>query len=670
MCGIIAFLRGRDSNQNSWKIIYDGISMLQNRGYDSIGCHAIVDQTRFMWKMASTVDKMAIEPFQEVCEHTSELFGNIMAHTRWATHGPKTDENAHPHCDNSGKIWIVHNGILENYQDLRDICVKYGDIFHSQTDTEVIAHWIGHNWNKEDPLLGLCVAEQRMEGTWALIIQHLDYPNQLWVMKHGSPLCLAYLPCGSWALASEGSALSGYANDFCALNEHQIFELNNESNEILIRIMQKHYDFIDTLHGLQLSPEKHISPREGKNIIKSWKEFKKFHGQVRIIQEMNPVRSPDPFAHWMIREIMEQPDALRRAMNHGARWNPEGPGTHLGGLSKIEKTISSIQSIIFVACGTSGYAGQWAADWFRRRLGLHHVSNLDASEWDSSQWVRPDTAYCFLSQSGETKDVHRALVQLKKDSPETIIYSIVNVVDSLIARETGVGLYCNAGPERAVASTKSFLNQCVVLGIIMIWFLEHQIKPLEIWPQWAIQWRESMSHLPIVLENWLQNQKFINKIKSLSMFFKEKERVFVLGRGNTVSIAREGALKLKEVAYVHAEGFVGGALKHGPFSLIEKGTPVIILAAEHGDGEENVRKQILAAEETKSRGAVIIFITDSLLPEIKQVSDYLIETPECGDFSSLLQIIPIQLLAYYTAIGKGINPDYPRNLAKVVTVDG
>lgn len=667
MCGIFAVLRKAYSDERIFEILKDGMLLLQNRGYDSIGISALVDfNTRkeethhFVWKKASSKDVYAMDSFQKLCFSDADSYDNVIAHTRWATHGPKTDENAHPHHDQSRKIWVIHNGILENYKDLYAKCIVDGDQFESQTDTEVIAHWLGKHWDIQSPLKGLAEAEKHMEGTWALIIQHVDFPENIWIMKRGSPLCIAYTE-NAWILASEGNALGKYVHDFCALNEHQILQISSHSPMVDV------YQQVTPEHCVSL-PD--CNPMEMRVYRYFWEQFKILHGQVRIVQDINPILLPSPYPYWMIREIMEQPEAFRRALNHGARWEPNRPGVHLGGLSPVEKSFDHITSLLFVACGTSLYAGQWGAVWFRRLLELHSISTLDASEWDSTQWARDNTAYCFLSQSGETKDVHRAIMQLKNEAPYKSLFSIVNVVDSLIARETGVGLYCNAGPERAVASTKSFLNQCAILSLVLVWFYENRKPTDEPWPEWAITWRKDVNAFPDVLESWLKDQYNLTHVQGVIEHLLEKERVFILGRGSTVAIAREGALKLKEVAYIHAEGFVGGALKHGPFSLIEEGTPVIILAVDTGEKEDILRKQIIAAEETKSRGAFVIFITDSNHPDIEHCSNYIIRIPTCGYMTSLLTIVPLQLLAYYIAIVKDVNPDYPRNLAKVVTVDG
>lgn len=621
MCGIIAFLLQRAS-VDAKTVLLNGILQLQNRGYDSVG-FGIFDKEYHIWKQVSQENKMAVESMEEELMRYGELKSG-MAHTRWATHGPKTTENAHPH--QGGNFWLIHNGILENYLDL-----KKDDIYQSQTDTEVIAKWINRNvkmGDKDTITKEMANAIQSMNGTWALIIQNEEYPDTLWVVKHGSPLCIAY-DNGNWYVGSEPSCLP--CSHYYSITESMLFYVEDQTDQI------------------------HLwNPRSQKIEVISWNVF--IQDTLRIRDVSLEIKSPSPYSHWMIREIMEQKDVIRRAFNNGGRL-PENKWVHLGG---IRDFVPSYQNICLVGCGTSLYAAQWGSYWIRKHIPNLRVDVVDASEWDNDQWEKPNTLYVYLSQSGETKDVHRAVCSLKGCHQ----LGIINVVESLLAREIGRGIYCNAGPERAVASTKSFTAQCVILGLLTLWLSGETFL--------MRRFRADLLELPREMDNWLiMNGELHLQMRELGRKLSTAQRCFCLGRGSTVAIAYESALKLKEVCYLHAEGFVGGSLKHGPFSLIEPGTPVFVIHAKT-DGEEITKKQLLAAEETRTRGAFVIWVSDYPLNDRQRwCVDEVIAIPEgMGLWGSLGCIIPVQLLAYEMALVRRINPDYPRNLAKVVTVDG
>lgn len=644
MCGIIAFLLEQGS-QYGIQIIQQGIQILQNRGYDSIGVSMFHQKGHIFWKDASTNDALAIKKLNQIIpEWNIDVLSGI-AHTRWATHGAKTRENAHPHQYN--KLIVVHNGILENYHEL----YIENETYLSTTDTEVIVHWFAKDLpdspSVDDITKHLVKQSKFMNGTWALIIQHLDYPTHLWIMKHGSPLCLARNN-DNWFCASEPNAIP--TQKYYSFPESIICHIQNNN------------DIID------------IASQSTINKI-HWEHLKQEIGSIRTKNYYQNINSPQPFPHWLIREIYEQPDVIERAFNMGGRLPINSPEwVHLRGLQDVKLT-EQIKGVAMVGCGTSLYASQWAAYWFRKLIPGFRVDVIDASEWDNDLWARTDLMYIFLSQSGETKDVHRAILNLKEvtSQNDTILLGVINVVESLIARELGRGVYCNAGLEHSVASTKSFTAQCIVLGQILLWVYSeiYQDKNIYFSKNESLKlWKTSLLNFPEIAKQMLYPGCDLQKqMKNLAQKLNTAQKCFCLGRGNTTAIAFEAALKLKEVSYIHAEGFVGGSLKHGPFSLIEPGTPIFIFSAFD---EENTKKQILTAEETRSRGAFVIWISDYRLSNKQEwcVDEQIIINNKLKYWSSLACIFPIQLLAYEMAILRRINPDYPRNLAKVVSVDG
>jgi len=366
--------------------------------------------------------------------------------------------------------------------------------------------------------------------------------------------------------------------------------------------------------------------------------------------------SPYPYKHWMLKEIMEQPESIARCLNNGGRIN--GNEIKLGGLDDNREILLKFNHVKILACGTSLHAGIYGANFLRKWGEFRCVEVIDASELSEDDII-DDVLYIVLSQSGETKDVHRAMELIRQKTTSKIL-GIVNVVASLIARDVDFGVYVNAGSEKAVASTKSFIGQCIVLVMISMWFQQNRL---------LVNKKSVNSLLSLELSSYQTINMCHEYIKVLSEQLKDKEHIFILGRSTNYAIALEGALKIKEISYIHAEGYAGGALKHGPFALIEKGTPIILIAPNDG----TFGKMHNCAEEVKSRGAQVILITDMSKSEVIKygnVYDEIIPIAKCGYFTSLLSVIPLQLLSYYIALEKNLNCDFPRNLAKVVTVDG
>jgi glutamine---fructose-6-phosphate transaminase (isomerizing) len=621
MCGIIACLKCGDTKN----ILLDGLKQLQNRGYDSCGISIIQENNFQIQKYASTNHKQSLEKLEEQYNLDTSHIG--IAHTRWATHGGKTDINAHPHIDSKETVAIVHNGIITNYQNLKNKLLEEGFTFKGETDTEVISNLISSELqnNPTQPFQAISSAIKRMEGSWGLVIIVKEYPNSLFICKSGSPLLLGKTNEGI-IVASELSAFCNRSFNVITLEDGEILEINLENDNI-------------------------NSNRENDNSLKSL-----FKNREKIpSNEIQIQKSPYPFSHWMIKEIMEQPMAILRTLNYGARILDNN--IKLGGLNQEMDLIKDKTELVILGCGTSLNAGLWASHIFKKQRIFNSIKILDASEFEPYDISENDnTLVIVLSQSGETKDIHRCMVKIRELNIPII--GIVNSVGSLIARETDCGIYLNAGREVAVASTKSFTCQQIALTLVALWFLEKKSK-------WNVYSKDLLSELKFMsgtLETTLGNME---QLKPIAEFLSTKNSCFILGKNICEPIAREAALKLKEIGYIHAEAFPGGSLKHGPFSLIEIDTPVILLILE--DSYKDF--MISTLEEVKSRGAKTIIVTNVVLNCDKSLIDYQINIPKLKTLGSIPLIIPFQIIAYEMAIVKNHNPDYPRNLAKVVTVD-
>jgi len=609
MCGIVCFL----GNENSTKMVLEGLMLLQNRGYDSVGISRIQNNQLKTIKFASTNTNNSLDLLKEYMQNNEETNTQItIGHTRWATHGRKTDINAHPHHDNKNCIALVHNGIIENYNELKEKLLQEKYVFHSETDTEIIAVLIGKYLdNGESILSSIEKTLEQLKGTWALLIIHRDYPNKVWASCNGSPILLG-MEESFIMIVSEKIAFSNYIKQYIVLNNNDLFEITFENNKI--------------------------------NYNKSIKNYKK-----NIKNNEHIELTPVGYDHWTIKEIMEQPNAVLRAINNGGRILSNSQ-VKLGGLDSNLSILIDIDNIILLGCGTSYNSGLWALDIFKSLDIFDVVSIYDGADFDKKDIPkRGKTGIILISQSGETKDLHRCM-QIIQDN-NLISIGVVNVVDSYIARDTHCGVYLNAGREVAVASTKSFTNQCIVLSLIAIWFSQNKNTSLEKRKRIINDLHNLHFHIKQILT--IDN---IDKIKNISKTIKDKHSLFILGKGKEEAIAREGALKIKEITYIHAEGYSASALKHGPFGLIREGLPIILLDInnKYRDKIENVYQEVI------SRNAYVIKISDN-------VGDIIVEKNQT--YGGILANVYIQLLSYYCSIEKGIDPDFPRNLAKVVSVE-
>jgi glucosamine--fructose-6-phosphate aminotransferase (isomerizing) len=550
MCGIIGYL----GNESFNKYVLNGLWLLINRGYDSVGISTISDGEIMTIKYANdSVDKISLNSLEDQLKNqsNSEKIQTIgIGHTRWATHGSKTTINAHPHNDNSQRISLVHNGIIENYSDLKIELLDLGYHFFSQTDTEVIAVLIGKYLDDGYSMMeSVEKTVNRVSGTWALVILNKDNPNKLWITRNGSPLLLG-IEDDFIMVASEQIAFGNQIKNYIVLDNHDIFEIerDDKTNKITYNRDIRNYT---------------LKTKLDQGIIENF---------------------PVGYDHWMIKEIYEQPDAINRALNNGGRIKDE-TSVKLGGFDAHIDDLKDINHIILLGCGTSYNAGLWCIPIFKNMGIFQTVAIYDGADFTIKDIVNSGkTGIIFLSQSGETKDLHRCL-GIIQDQPNIITIGIVNVVDSMIARETDCGVYLNAGREVAVASTKSFTNQCLVLVLVIIWFSQtvfydqtkelrrHMIKDI----------RNISFQMRMVLDN--NKESYIKKIVEKWQY---KQSMFLLGKGNCEAIAREGALKIKEVAYIHAEGYSSSALKHGPFALIEPGLPIIIIDIGKEHREKNL----------------------------------------------------------------------------------
>ena len=606
MCGIVGFI----GNDNAYEKILNGLIQLQNRGYDSAGISVMEDDIK-TWKYASVESATALEKLSKFGSESSIGIG----HTRWATHGAKTDVNSHPHVSYNNIFSLVHNGIIENYKELKAMLVKRGIQNKSQTDTEVIVNLIAMFYDEtHNVFTSIQKTTKLLKGTWGICVLCKNEPNKIYCTRHGSPLLIG-IDDSMMMITSEQSGFCNMFNQYIVLNNHDICVLDyNESNTV------------------ELKTNDNYEQHEVNN-----NEY---------------ALTPDPYPHWTLKEINEQVESSQRAISMGGRLLENS--VRLGGLNKNEKQVGQIDNLIILGCGTSYHSGMYGAFYFKEMSELNNIQLFDGAEFTKEDIPKlGNTALILISQSGETKDLHRC-IQIANDC-DLFTIGIVNVVDSLIAREVNCGCYLNAGREVAVASTKAYTSQVILLNMIALWFAQYK----------NIHNTKRQTMIKDLRKLYLDIQKAIQismeSIKPLLSLFENKSSCFILGKGKGESVAREGALKIKEISYIHAEGYSTSSLKHGPFALLEPGFPVILVAPN----DEHYAKSMNAYEEIKSRHAEIVVITDNKDCDLPNT----IIIPYNETFRHLLSVIPMQLLAYELSLMNGLNPDMPRNLAKVVTVE-
>jgi len=618
MCGIFGFL-GYDFDIDK---LYQNLLILQNRGYDSAGLSSIIRDRFLIHKYASTESQTAFELLKPYLREYEKV-NNFISHVRYSCIGIPSDRNSHPHSDYTGKFALVHNGIIENYNSLKNELISRDIKFTSETDTEVIVNLIGYYYsidNEKNERMAIEKAIERLEGTWGLVIQCLDKPDKLFCVRHGSPLLIG-LNDNYAMVASEQSGFANYIKNYISLNNKDMIELRKENGKVVFDTI-KHY-----------------------NMLK--------------VQIENIAPTPDPFPHWTLKEIHEQFEASFRTMGMGSRLQDDRL-VKLGGLDNARKDIIDIDNLIILGCGTSYHAGLYSSEYFKKISGFDIVQIFDGAEFTTFDIPRKGkTGLLLLSQSGETKDLHRC-VDIAKEL-NLIMIGVINVVDSVIARDVQCGVYLNAGKEMGVASTKCFTSQVIALSMIACWFSQNR-KINEVGRMEIIK---SLRTLPYDINTTIKTTSDI--CIKVAEYLIKYESNFLLGKGQNKAIAMEGALKIKEIGYINSNGYSTSSLKHGSYALIFKGFPTILLLPD----DSMFHRNNSVGEELKSRRSFVISISDRDDNDeyMKNTYNINIKVPKNKIFFGVISNICLQLIAYNVAIIKGNNVDMPRNLSKAVTVD-
>ncbi|NJE04614.1 glutamine--fructose-6-phosphate transaminase (isomerizing) [Thermococcus sp. M36] len=602
MCGIIGYIGDR----NACEVIVKGLKRLEYRGYDSAG---IVTENRgslFVKKGAGRIDELTGKlGFLEMPGKRG------IGHTRWATHGVPNDTNAHPQTDCTGRIALVHNGIIENFAELKDELLKKGHSFKSDTDTEVIAHLIEEELKSGGSFEeAMRKALLRLKGSFALGIIYTGEPDRLYFVRNESPLVLG-IGDGENFAASDVPAFLEYTNKAIFLDDREYAVLTKDSY-----------------------------------VVKNLDTGEVVEKPVHEIEWTLEMAEKAGFPHFMLKEIYEQPRAIRDALHGNA-----------GTMRSVAEEVSKYDRIFIVAMGTSYHAGLVAKYLFQRLTGKVPIVE-DASEfrYEFENLIDENTLVIAITQSGETADTLAAMKLAKRRGAKVL--AIVNVVGSMATRIADLTVYTHAGPEIGVAATKTYTTQLAVLTMLAIETArvlgtaeERYLESLE----------EGLQRVPELIEDVLRHDE---SLRELAEGLKDKKDFFYIGRGISVPTALEGALKLKEISYIHAEGLSAGELKHGPLALLEEGVPVVAIAPRG----RTFDKMVSNIEESKARGAYIISLGDS--EDLRRVSDVLVEMPRMDELlTPIVYVVPLQLLAYHLAVLRGNDPDKPRNLAKSVTVE-
>jgi glucosamine--fructose-6-phosphate aminotransferase (isomerizing) len=613
MCGIVGYI----GKQNADKILLEGLKRLEYRGYDSAGI-AIIGNAGNIITVKATGKVIELE--NKIGE--KEIMGNLgIAHTRWATHGKPCDKNSHPHSDCTGQIKVVHNGIIENYQNLKEQLIKKGHKFSSETDTEVIAHLI-EEFQKQNIKISLKDAVlktlEQLRGTYGIAVIDQKNPEQMIVARFGSPLLLG-IGNGEFIVASDASAIVMHTDRVIYLEDGEVAVLQKD-NFSVVTVKNK-------------AVEKKIS---------------------KLDWSMEQAQK-NGFAHFMLKEIFEQPEAVANAVR-GRILKSEGLAK-LGGFKDVEKKMRNIRRIIIVSCGTSYYAGLVGEYMLEEYAGIP-VEVEYASEFRyRKQILDKHTAVIAISQSGETADTLAAIREAKEKGALTL--GIINTVGSTIAREDDAGIYNHAGPEIGVASTKAFTSQLSILALLTIYLGRQRDMSLVTGKRIASE----IEKIPKYIEEIFKQER---EIKRIAKKYANFENFLYMGRKYNFPIALEGALKIKEISYVHAEGYATGEMKHGPIALIDKNFPSVFISPKDSVYEKNIS----GMQEIKARGGKIIAIATKGDKDIlKHASDVIFIPKTLEMLTPLLAVIPLQLFAYYVGVSKGYDVDKPRNLAKSVTVE-
>ncbi|MCW9707483.1 glutamine--fructose-6-phosphate transaminase (isomerizing) [Fodinibius salsisoli] len=612
MCGIVGYI----GNQSASDIIVKGLERLEYRGYDSAGIalmNGALDIKKGKGKVQALKNKLKASPAKG---------STGIGHTRWATHGAPNDVNSHPHISESGDIALVHNGIIENYNSLKKELQNKGRTFHTDTDTEVIVQLIEEIYENGEEVSfekAVRLALKQVVGTYGLAILHVDEPDRIIVARKGSPLLLG-IGDGEMFIASDASPIVGYTKKVVYLDDGEMAIVTKDGYEV------------KTIEDVSLT--------------------KKVHELALSLDEIEKSGYP----HFMLKEIFEQPRAIADCLR--GRLDVKNHSVQLGGLTDVLDQLVNADRLVIAACGTSWHAGL-VGEYLFEHLAKLPVEVEYASEFRYREpLIDENDVMLVISQSGETADTLAALRTAKERG--ALALGVCNVVGSTIARDTDAGVYTHAGPEIGVASTKAFTTQVSVLAMMAI-LLGQKRNTIE--EEYAARLIEELNRIPDKVEQILDRSE---SVKEMAELFTYAPNFLYLGRTYNFPVALEGALKLKEISYIHAEGYPAAEMKHGPIALIDAMMPVVVIAATDHTND----KMISNIEEVKARKGRIIGITGEDNEEVINLSEFSCPIPETEDcLSPLLTSIPLQLLSYYIAVNRGCDVDQPRNLAKSVTVE-
>lgn len=611
MCGIVGYIGKRPLMDT----LINGLKKLEYRGYDSAGIayfdNGNIKTIRRVGKVASL--QKAI--YEEIGDE--QILSTGIAHTRWATHGEPSEKNSHPHLDTNGNFAVVHNGIIENYAALKSQLINKGCKFASETDTEVIAHLISQMY-EGDFLKAVAAALKQLNGTYGIAVISKFHPDVIIAARKGSPIVIG-VGNNEMIVASDISALISYTRKVIYLDDNDIAVVKQDDIDI------RNIDIIPVTRELA-----HINWDAG-------------------------AAEKGGYDHFMIKEIFDQPNSVSNAIR--GRLNLEEGTSFLSGLGFSPRELVSISNITIAACGTSLHAGL-VGEYFFEDLANIPTEVAQAAEFRyRNPIIKPDTLVIAISQSGETADTLAAVRESKNKG--AIVASICNVVGSTIARETGVGIYLHAGPEIGVASTKAFTCQVIVLLMMALKFGRSR----RLSRQTGIELIEEIKNVPVLIQEVLQTS---SEIERIAKKYSKADNAFFIGRGYLYPVALEGALKLKEISYIHAEGYHAAELKHGPIALLEEKVPVIALANDI-PGKDKVLSNM---QECKARKSPVIATATVGDHEVSKIADDVIYLPRCSQYvTPIITVVALQLFAYYIAKERGCSIDQPRNLAKSVTVE-
>ena len=608
MCGIVGYIGKRRAEP----ILMEGLKRLEYRGYDSAGIALLEDEGLIFEKSAGKISRLEAKIEGRKFDATCGI-----AHTRWATHGEPSTQNAHPHTDTKGSLAIVHNGIVENYRSLHEYLEKQGHTFQTETDTEILIHLI-EEYYEGDLFDAVRTALVFVDGTYGIAVISKDNPREIVVARKGSPLVIG---CGQNEnfVASDVSAIIAHTKKVVYLEEGEVALVTENDFQI------------STIDKVEVTPEIH-----------------------QIEWSLDAIEKGG-YDHFMLKEIYEQPIALANAIR--GRLNFEEGTARLHGLTQQLEELNKVKRILIMACGTSWHSGL-IGEYLIEDLSRIPVEVEYASEFRYRSPIVDDGTIAFvISQSGETLDTHAALREAQRKGAKVL--GICNVVGSSIARDTDGGIYIHAGPEIGVASTKAFTSQIMVLELVALLLARQRNMSPE-------RGREIVSAIQKIPEQVTRIFETGEEIKKIAELYHQKNNFLYLGRGINFPVALEGALKLKEISYIHAEGYPAAEMKHGPIALIDENMPVVVVAIK----DQVYDKVMSNIQEIKARNGKIIAIATEGDMDIARMANHVIYIPEVMNcLTPLLSIIPLQLLAYHMAVLRGCDVDQPRNLAKSVTVE-